>query len=85
MWCAGCSNIVAWPLKYLERGQLKAVLGGWDPSDRKFLKPDEISLAVPWEMFARMVKRYRESFLIRPTWAMVKKKIELSRKVWKEK
>ena len=52
---AGCSNIVTWPLKYLERGQLKAVLGGWDPSDRKFLKPDEITFAVPWEMFARMV------------------------------
>jgi uncharacterized protein (DUF169 family) len=82
---AGCSNIVAWPLKYLERGQLKAVLGGWDPSDRKFLKPDEITFAVPWEMFARMVGRYRESFLTRPTWALVRKKIDLSRKVWKEK
>jgi uncharacterized protein (DUF169 family) len=82
---AGCSNIVAWPLKYLARGQLKAVLGGWDPSDRKFLKPDEITFAVPWEMFARMVTRYRDSFLTRPTWATVRKKIELSRKVWKER
>ncbi len=82
---AGCSNIVAWPLKYLERGLLKAVLGGWDPSDRKFLKPDEITFAAPWEMFVRMVSRYRDSFLTRPTWATVRKKIELSRKVWKEK
>ena len=82
---AGCSNIVTWPLKYLEQGRLKAVLGGWDPSDRKFLKPDEITFAVPWEMFARMVTRYRDSFLTRPTWALVRKKIELSRKVWKEK
>jgi uncharacterized protein (DUF169 family) len=81
---AGCSNLVAWPLKYLERGQLKAVLGGWDPSDRRFLKPDEISFAVPWEMFARMVTRYRDSFLTKPTWATVRKKIALSRKVWKE-
>ncbi len=81
---AGCSNIVTWPLNYLERGQLKAVLGGWDPSDRKFLKPDEITFAVPWEMFARMVARYRESFLTRPIWGSVRKKIELSRKVWKE-
>jgi hypothetical protein len=64
---------------------LKAVLGGWDPSDRKFLKPDEITFAVPWEMFARMVSRYRDSFLTRPIWALVRKKIELSRKVWKEK
>ncbi|MGB8993353.1 MAG: DUF169 domain-containing protein [Desulfobaccales bacterium] len=81
---AGCSNIVAWPLKYLERGQLKAVLGGWDPSDRRFLKPDEITFAVPWEMFARMVQRYRESFLTKKSWETVKKKIELSRKTWKE-
>jgi uncharacterized protein (DUF169 family) len=81
---AGCSNIVTWPLKYLARGWLKAVLGGWDPSDRRFLKPDEITFAVPWEMFARMVKRYRDSFLTRPAWALVRKKIELSRKVWKE-
>jgi len=81
---AGCSNIVTWPLKYLERGVLKAVLGGWDPSDRRFLKPDEISFAVPWEMFARMVSRYRESFLTKPTWATVRKKIDLSRKAWKE-
>ena len=81
---AGCSNIVAWPLKYLERGQLKAVLGGWDPSDRRFLKPDEITFAVPWEMFARMVQRYPESFLTKSSWALVKKKIELSRKTWKE-
>ncbi len=81
---AGCSNIVTWPLKYLEQGLLKAVLGGWDPSDRRFLKPDEITFAVPWEMFVRMVQRYRDSFLMRPTWALVRKKIELSRKVWKE-
>jgi uncharacterized protein (DUF169 family) len=81
---AGCSNIVAWPLKYLERGQLKAVLGGWDPSDRKFLKPDEITFTVPYEMFERMVKRWRESFLTKDTWKTVRKKIELSRKAWKE-
>lgn len=35
-------------------------------------------------MFARMVTRYRESFLTRPAWATVRKKIALSRKVWKE-
>lgn len=81
---AGCGNLVAWPIKYLEQGQLKAVLGGWDPSDRRFLKPDEISFAVPGEMFARMVIRYRESFLTRPTWGTVRKKIALSRKTWKE-
>lgn len=81
---AGCANLVTWPLKYLGEGRLKAVLGGWDPSDRRFLKPDEITFTVPWEMFARMVTRWRESFLTRQTWGSVRKKIELSRKVWKE-
>jgi uncharacterized protein (DUF169 family) len=81
---AGCTNIVTWPLHYLAQGKLKAVLGGWDPSDRKFLKPDEITFALPWEMFGRMVRRWRESFLAKETWTLVKKKIALSRKVWKE-
>jgi uncharacterized protein (DUF169 family) len=81
---AGCANIATWPLKYLEQGRLKAVLGGWDPSDRRFLKPDEITFAVPWEMFARMVTRWRESFLTRGAWGTVRKKIALSRKAWKE-
>ncbi len=81
---AGCTNIVTWPLKYLSEGMLKAVLGGWDPSDRRFLRPDEITFAVPYEMFRRMVIRWQESFLTTKTWGMVKKKIALSRKVWGE-
>ena len=65
-------------------GQLKAVLGGWDSSDRKFLKPDEITFAVPYEMFQRMVSRWRNSCLTKEAWKTVRKKIELSRKAWKE-
>ena len=81
---AGCSNIVTWPLRYLAQGKLKAVLGGWDPSDRKFLKTDEITFTVPFEMFQRMVNRWSESFLTTKTWAMVRKKINRSRKAWGE-
>jgi hypothetical protein len=81
---AGCSNIVTWPLKYLAEGKLKAVLGGWDPSDRKYLKPDEITFTVPWEMFRRMAVRWQESFLTAGAWEVVKKKIARSRKVWGE-
>lgn len=81
---AGCSNIVTWPLRYLAQGKLKAVLGGWDPSDRKFLKPDEITFTVPFEMFTRMVHRWPESFLNTATWQVVRKKAERSRKAWGE-
>ncbi len=81
---AGCSNIISWPLFYLSAGKLKAVLGGWDPSDRKFLKPDELTFTVPYEMFTRMVRRWTESFLKTPTWEIVRKKISRSRRIWGE-
>jgi uncharacterized protein (DUF169 family) len=81
---AGCSNIVSWPLHYLSRGKLKAVLGGWDPSARKFYKTDEITFAVPYEMYERMVSRWPESFLTTVTWETVLKKVNRSKKAWGE-
>jgi len=81
---AGCSNLVSWPLKYLAEKKLKAVLGGWDPSDRKFLKPDELTFTVPLEMFERMVVRWTESFLTTHTWDVVRKKINRSQRIWGE-
>ncbi|MBW1992150.1 MAG: DUF169 domain-containing protein, partial [Deltaproteobacteria bacterium] len=79
---ADCSFVVTWPLKYLSQGRLKAVLGGWDPSARKFHRPDELSFAMPYELWTRMATRWPESFLVGDTWATVKKKILHSRKVW---
>jgi len=81
---ADCSFVLTWPLHYLSQGKLKAVLGGWDPSARKFHRPDELSFAMPWELFAQMVARWPESFLTTETWAVVKKKIARSRKAWGE-
>lgn len=81
---ADCSYLVTWPLTYLARGRLRAVLGGFDPTARKYHRPDELSFAMPWELFRQMLERWPESFLTTPTWAGVKKKIALSRKVWGE-
>ncbi len=83
-WGAGCSNLITWPLKYLDQGQRRAVLGGWDPSARKFFKTDEITFTVPYSMFTDMIRRYRESFLTTKTWETVHKKIRRSRKAWGE-
>lgn len=83
-WGAGCSNIVIWPLHYLERGLNKAVLGGWDPSARKFFKTDELTFTVPFRMFIDMLNRYEESFLMTKTWSTVQKKIARSKKAWGE-
>jgi uncharacterized protein (DUF169 family) len=83
-WGAACTNLITWPLRYLEKGEKKAVLGGWDPSARKFFKTDELTLTVPFEMFKEMVGRFEESFLTTGTWKIVQKKIARSRKAWGE-
>lgn len=83
-WGAACGNLVVWPLKYKMQGKTKGVLGGWDPSARKFFKTDELSLSMPFEMFTSMLERYEGSFLKTKTWETVKKKIERSKKAWGE-
>ena len=83
-WGAGCGNVAAWPLHYLSKGQNRAVVGGWDPSARKFFKTDELSFTVPCKMFLDMVDRFTDSFLMTKAWGTVQKKIERSKKAWGE-
>ena len=81
---AGCSYMVSWPLRYMAQGRTKAVLGGWDPSDRKFMKTDEATFSIPYGMYLLFLEKWQDSFLTTETWAGVKKKIAKSREVWGE-
>jgi uncharacterized protein (DUF169 family) len=81
-WGPACGNLVTWPLKYLQQGRTRAVLGGWDPSARKFFKTDELTFTVPFALFETMLLRYDQSFLTTPTWAITRKKIDRSRRAW---
>lgn len=83
-WSAACGGIATWPLHYLSRGEYKAVIGGWDPSARKYYKTDELSFTVPFRMFSEMIGCYKDSFLIKKEWQTVKKKATRSCKVWGE-
>ncbi len=83
-WSAACGSLAVWPLHYLKKGQQRAVVGGWDPSARKFFKTDELSFTVPYKMFTQMVLKYKDSFLKTDTWKMVTKKIIKSQKAWNE-
>ena len=83
-WSSACGSLVAWPLHYLEKKQNKAVLGGWDPSARKFYKTDELTMTVPYDMYTEMVNRYQESFMKNKVWDSVLKKINQSKKVWRD-
>ena len=79
-WGAACTDLVTWPMKFLTQGKNKAVLGGWDPSARKFFKTDELSFTVSYTMYRQMLDRWEDSFLTTQTWAVVKKKIDRSKK-----
>lgn len=83
-WSASCGGLYAWPAHYKAKGLKRAVIGGWDPSARKFFKTDELSFTVPFDMFEDMVNRHRESFLKTETWRKCKKKVERSKKAWGE-
>ncbi len=81
---AGCSNLIAWPLVYQQRGQERAVLGGFDMSARKYLKTDELTLAAPISLYRKMLAVMEESALTRHAWQGVRKKVDRSRRAWEE-
>ena len=77
---AGCTSIVYYPwLEQQKEGtDQKVVLGMFDPSARKCVPLDIMTMAFPMKKFARVVGYMEESFLITKTWDTVKKKIERS-------
>lgn len=81
---AGCSNIIAWPLIYQQRGLERAVIGGFDLSARKFMKTDELSFAMPLALYQKMLEAMEASALTRHTWQGARKKVLKSKRAWGE-
>jgi len=82
---AGCTNMVSWPLYYKERGLEKAVIGGFDPSARKFMKTDELTFTVSLSLYEKMLAALPESMFTHDTdWQNVRKKVDRSAKAWGE-
>ncbi|SFL69723.1 Uncharacterized conserved protein, DUF169 family [Desulfomicrobium norvegicum] len=82
---AGCTNIIGWPLYYQTQGVEKAVLGGMDPSARKFMKTDELTFTVPLSLYEKMLVALPESMFAHETdWTGVRKKVERSARAWGE-
>lgn len=81
---AGCTSLIAWPLVYQRRGMQCAVLGGFDPSARKFMKTDELTFAMPLALYRKMLDAMETSALTRHTWEGDRKKVMKSRRTWGE-
>ena len=82
---AGCTSMISWPLYYKERGVDKAVIGGFDPSARKFMKTDELTFTVSLSFYEKMLAALPDSMFTHETdWKTVRKKVERSVKAWGE-
>lgn len=81
---AACTSIIAWPLAYEQRGLERAVLGGFDMSARKFMKTDELTFAIPFGLYTKMLERMETSALTRHTWEGCRKKVAKSKRAWGE-
>jgi len=78
----GCGAMFSWPVVYQQKGLEKAVLGGFDPSARKFMKTDELTFAVPLSLYGKMLDAMETSALTRHTWQNTRKKALKSINAW---
>jgi hypothetical protein len=74
--CAGCGSIVDYPYKELKSAEPRAVLGIFDVSARPCVHSNDLTLAIPWPKFVRMVDNVEESFLITKSWNKIKMRIK---------
>lgn len=64
----GCSALVSWPRKFGLQGEKKAVIGGFDINCIKYFKKQELSYAVPYELFLQMLEAWPQSMLGTRSW-----------------
>ncbi len=76
--CAGCGSIIQYPLIENEKENPDCILGMFDSSARPFVKPIELSFAIPMKRFETLVGYMDESFLITKTWEVMNKRISKS-------
>lgn len=82
---SACGSLLTWPLIYQKQGKEKAVLDGFDLSARKYMKTDELSLAMPLHMYQKMLDAMEDSSLTRKIWRETcYKKVNKSRSIFGE-
>ena len=75
---AGCSAILLYPWLEQQKDEPRVVLGMFDPSARKCVPLDVLTMAFPMKRFERVVGLMEESFLITKDWETVGKRIRRS-------
>lgn len=69
----GCCSLVSWPRRYRAEGKMRAVISGFDINCLKYLKQNELTYAVPFELFLEMLEKWPESMLGTRAWKRIRK------------
>ncbi len=69
----GCCGLISWPRKFLGQGYKRAVIGGFDINCLRYLKNEEFTYAVPFDLFQDMLNQWPESALGTRAWKRLKK------------
>jgi len=72
---AGCGSIILYPYLEKDRPQPKGVIGMFDPSARPYVPAGTLTFAAPMTKFLGLVENMEQSFLITPTWNVIRKRI----------
>lgn len=73
---SGCCSMLYAAYREQVEGTQRAVLGMFDPSARKCVKGDLLTLSIPFGKFERMIDCMEESFLSTHSWQIVQRRIE---------
>jgi uncharacterized protein (DUF169 family) len=72
---SGCASTIQYPMNELKSVEPRGILGMFDVSARPWVPPGELTLALPWPKFTRMVANMDESFLITEAWQRLRSRL----------
>jgi len=72
---SGCSAILTYPLKEVEKEKPRAILGMFDVSARPMVEKDVLTLAMPYSIFLKLLENVSDSFLQTESWKKVLQRI----------
>lgn len=73
---SGCGTIIQYPYLENQKENPKCILGMFDVSARIYVKPGELTFAVPMKKFHQMIKNIEESFLITNSWKKIMNRLK---------
>jgi uncharacterized protein (DUF169 family) len=72
---SACMNTIMFPYLESSKDGPRAFIGTFDPSARPFVQDDVLTFAVPIKKLRLMIDTMEESFLITPTWDLIRRRI----------